>query len=133
MIKNFSDSKITAMIRDICKEHWELSKPNNSNIGYLWYMYATGTKAGTFRPFIFLSELNLLVKTGYITEDEKQNMLGMLFSKDEENAQIMALALLNFRKQRIEEKGTWTLDNEKYVGIDYSKDIINPELFMKTL
>ena len=132
MIKNFKDSKITAMIRDICKEHWEVSKPNDSNIGYLWYMYAVGTKAGTFRPFIFLSELNLLVKTGYVTEEEKQNMLGMLLSEDEDNAQIMALALLNFRKQRIEEKGIWTLDNEKYKNIDYTRDIINPELFMKS-
>jgi hypothetical protein len=133
MIKNFIDPKIKELVEAICTEHWMVSKNVDSNIGYLWYMYAAGTKKGHFRPFIFLSELNLLVKTGYITEVEKQNMLGMLLSKDEENAQIMALALLNFRKQRIEEKGTWTLDNEKYTGIDYSTDIINPELFMKTL
>ena len=130
MIKNFSDPKITAMIRDICKEHWPVAKCNDSNIGYLWYMYAAGTKAGTFRPFIFLSELNLLVKTGYITEDEKENMLKMLFSKDEDNAHVLAYSILTLRKSRIEALGLWTPDNDKYSEIDYIRDIINTEIFM---
>lgn len=130
MIKNFSDPKIKELIKDICKEHWEVAKPNNSNIGYLWYMYANGSKVGTFRPFIFLSELNLLVKTGYITEEEKQNMLGMLFSKDEDNANIMALSLLTLRNNRIKDLGILTLENDKYKEIDYVKDIINTEIFM---
>ena len=130
MIKNFSDTKITAMIRDICKEHWPVAKHGNSNIGYLWYMYAAGTKAGTFRPFIFLSELNLLVKTGYITEDEKQNMLSMLFSKDEDNAHVLAYSILTLSSNRIKDMGLWTLDNDKYSEIDYIRDIINTEIFM---
>jgi len=78
MIKNFSDPKIKKLIKDICNEHWEVAKSNDSNIGYLWYMYAAGTKVGTFRPFIFFAELNLLVKTGYITEEAMNNMSGML-------------------------------------------------------
>ena len=130
MIKTFKDPKITAMIRDICKEHWEVSRPNDSNIGYLWYMYAAGTKAGTFRPFIFLSELNLLVKTGYITEDEKENMLRMLFSKDEDNAHVLAYSILTLRKSRIEDLGLWTPGNDKYKEIDYIRDVINTEIFM---
>jgi len=131
MIKKFKDSKIMAMIRDICNEHWEIAKPTDSNIGYLWYMYAAGTKQGTFRPFIFLSELNLLVKTGYITEDEKQNMLRMLLSEDEDNANIMAYSLLTLRNNRIKDLGLWVLDNEKYTGINYTKEIINTEMFME--
>lgn len=130
MIKTFSDPKIMAMIRDICKEHWEVSKPNDSNIGYLWYMYAVGTKAGTFRPFIFLAELNLLVKTGYITEVERDNMIVMLDSSDEDNAHVLAYSILTFRNNRIKDLGVWTLDNEKYKEIDYIRDIINTEIFM---
>lgn len=130
MIKTFSDPKIMGMIRKIANEHWQVAKSNDSNIGYLWYMYAAGTKAGTFRPFIFLSELNLLVKTGYTTEDEKQNMLGMLLSEDEDNANIMAYSLMTLRENRIKDMGLWTPDNDKYSEIDYIRDIINTEIFM---
>jgi hypothetical protein len=130
MIKNFSDPKIKGLIKDICNEHWGVAKPNDSNIGYLWYMYAAGTKAGNFRPFIFLSELNLLVKLGYVTEVEKDNMLGMLDSSDEDNANIMAYSLLTLRDNRIKDMGVWTTDNDKYTEIDYIRDVINIEIFM---
>jgi len=130
MIKNFSDPKIKGLIKDICNEHWEVAKSNDSNIGYLWYMYTKGTKVETFRPFIFLSELNLLVKTGYITEEEMNNMFGMLDSLDEDNANIMALSLLSLRNNRVKDLGIWTLDNEKYKKIDYIRDIINTEIFI---
>lgn len=130
MIRTFSDPKIMGMIKKIANEHWQIAKQGDSNIGYLWYMYAAGTKAGTFRPFIFLSELNLLVKTGYTTEDEKQNMLGMLLSEDEDNANIMAYSLMTLRENRIKDMGLWTLDNDKYSEIDYIRDIINTEIFM---
>lgn len=130
MIKNFSDPKIKGLIKDICNEHWGVAKPNDSNIGYLWYMYAAGTKAGNFRPFIFLSELNLLVKLGYVTEVEKDNMLGMLDSSDEDNATIMAYSLLTLRDNRIKDMGVWTSDNDKYTEIDYIRDVINIEIFM---
>ena len=111
MIKVFKDPKLMKMITDICNEHWEASKPNDSNIGYLWYMYAAGTKAGTFRPFIFLAEINLLVKTGYITAEEKDNMIGMLDSSDEDNAHVLAYSILTLRNTRIKDLGLWTLDN----------------------
>ena len=131
MIKTFKDAKITTMINLICNEHWEASKPNDSNIGYLWYMYAAGTKVGTFKPFIFLAEINLLVKTGYITVEEKDNMIGMLDSSDEDNAHILGYSILTLRNTRIKDMGIWTLNNEKYSEIDYIRDIINPELFLK--
>ena len=130
MIKVFSDPKIMGMVKDISNEHWQIAKQGSSNIGYLWYMYAAGTKAGTFRPFIFLAELNLLVKTGYTTEDEKQNMLGMFLSSDEDNANIMAYSILTLRNNRIKDMGLWTPDNDKYSEIDYIRDIINTEIFM---
>ena len=130
MIKTFKDAKITTMINLICNEHWEISKLNDSNIGYLWYMYAAGTKVGTFRPFIFLAELNLLVKTGYITEVERDNMIVMLDSSDEDNAHLLAYSILTFRNQRIKDMGIWILDNEKYKEIDYIRDIINTQMFV---
>ena len=130
MIKTFSDPKIMGMIKKIANEHWGVSKPNDSNIGYLWYMYAAGTKAGTFRPFIFLAELNLLVKTGYITEVERDNMIVMLDSSDEDNAHVLAYSILIFRNNRIKDLGLWTLDNEEYKEIDYIRDIINIEMFV---
>ncbi|MEY4333173.1 MAG: hypothetical protein RLZZ196_1911 [Bacteroidota bacterium] len=130
MIKTFKDPKIMAMIRNICKEHWEVAKPSDSNIGYLWYMYAAGTKVGTFRPFIFLAELNLLVKTGYITAVEKDNMIVMLDSSDEDNAHVLAYSILTLRKSRIEDLGLWTTDNDKYSEIDYIRDIINTQMFV---
>ena len=131
MIKTFKDPKLMKMVRDICNEHREVAKPTDSNIGYLWYMYASGTKEGTFRPFIFLAEINLLIKTGYVTAEEKDNMIKMLDSLDEDNAHLLAYSILTFRNQRIKDLGLWTPDNEKYKEIDYIRDVINIDLFGK--
>ena len=129
MIKTFKDPKIIKLIQEICTEHQLVARPNDSNIGYLWYMYAAGTKVGTFKPFIFLAEINLLVKTGYITAEEKDNMIGMLDSSDEDNAHILGYSILTLRNTRIKDMGIWTLDNEKYKEIDYIRDVINIEIF----
>ena len=131
MIKYFKDSKIRNLIEHICYEHHSVCKVEDSNMGYLWYMYTHGHKKGEFRPFIFLSELNLLVKTGYITEDEKQNMLGMLVSDDDDNAHLTGYSILTLRTKRIEEMGLWTPDNLKYKDVNYTRDIINPEMFLR--
>ena len=128
----FKDQKLKNLIVDICKEHWDVARPEDSNMGYLWYMYAAGTKMGDFRPFIFFAEINLLVKTSYITVEEKNNMIGMLNSSDEDNAHILAYSILTFRNQRIKDLGIWNINNEKYKDINYAKDIITPELFMST-
>ena len=128
----FKDQKLKNLIVDICNEHWDVARPGDSNIGYLWYMYAAGTKMGDFRPFIFFAEINLLVKTSYITVEEKNNMIGMLNSSDEDNAHILAYSILTFRNQRIKDLGIWNINNEKYKDINYAKDIITPELFMST-
>lgn len=133
MIKNFSDPKLKKLVMDICNEHWKIAEPNDGNIGYLWYMYAAGIKVGTFRPFMFLSELNLLVKLGYITDIEKDNMFGMLNSLDEDNVNIMAYSLLTLRNNRIKDIGIWTSDNNNYKKIDYIKDVIHTNVFMNMI
>jgi len=126
---NFTDQKIKTLIHDICKEHWNACKVEDSNMGYLWYMYAAGHKKGDFKPFIFMSELNLLVKTGYITEVEKQNMVHMLLSEDQDNANITAYSILTFRNMRIKEIGVWLTDSISYKNFNYKNDIINPNFF----
>lgn len=130
---NFKDKKLKTLINDICQEHWDVSKSEDNNMGYLWYMYAAGHKKGDFKPFIFLSELNLLVKTNYVTEEEKQNMLAMLLSEDDDNAHITGYSILTLRKKRINDMGLWTLDNKKYKKLNYTSDIINPEFFTNKL
>ena len=106
MIKTFKDPKLMKMVMDICGEHWEVSKLNDGNIGYLWYMYTVGTKQGTFKPFIFFAELNLLLKTGYITEVEKDNMIRMLDSLDEDSKILVIDDICDSSKtmQHIKEK-----------------------------
>jgi len=130
MIKIFRDKKITSLIENICHEHHMVCKVEDSNMGYLWYMYTHGTKKGEFRPFIFLSEVNLLVKTGYLTEEEKNNLINMLNSNDEDNAHLTAYSIITLRNQRIKDMGLWTLENENYKDINYTKDVISPETFM---
>ena len=130
MIKIFRDKKITSLIENICNEHHMVCKVGDSNMGYLWYMYTHGTKKGEFRPFIFLSEVNLLVKTGYFTEEEKNNLINMLSSNDDDNAHLTAYSIITLRNQRIKDMGLWTLENENYKDINYTKDVISPETFM---
>jgi hypothetical protein len=131
MIRYFKDQKIKDLLLDICEEHHAVSKEEDSNMGYLWHMYAHGTKKGDFRPFIFISEMNLLVKTGYLTEDERKNLNAMLNSNDDDNAHLTGYSILTLRAKRIEEMGSWTPENEKYKDVNYTRDIINPEMFLK--
>ena len=130
---NFKDKKLKTLINDICQEHWDVSKSEDNNMGYLWYMYAAGHKKGDFKPFIFLSELNLLVKTNYVTQEEKQNMLGMLLSEDDDNAHITGYSIDTLRNKRIKEMGLWTLDNVIYKDIKYTIDIISLDTFSAKL
>jgi hypothetical protein len=130
MIKIFRDKKITNLIEEICNEHHGVCTVEDSNMGYLWYMYSKGTKKGDFRPFIFLSEINLLVKTGYLTEVEKENLIGMLKSNDEDNAHLTGYSIITLRNKRIEEMGLWTLENENYKDINYTRDVISPDTFL---
>ena len=133
MILQIKDNKIQKLAEEICNEHGSFAKSSDSNAAYLWYLQTKGTSSGLFKPFIFLAELNFLEYLKYITPEEKQNMIGMLKSKDHDNAFIMAYALLEFRKKRVAEKGLWSLKNEHYKEIIYSKDILNPSLFKPEL
>jgi hypothetical protein len=130
MIKNFSDVKIKKAIQDICDEHAVVARSEDSNIGYLWLMYASGMKKGQFRPFIFLAELNLLLKTDCIKKDEQHNLIKMLTSSDSDNSYLTAYSIISLRNQRIKNMGLWTLENDKYKDVNYIRDILNTNMFL---
>jgi hypothetical protein len=124
------EPNIQTLVHNICLEHSEVCKVADSNMGYLWHMYTYGSKAGQFRPFIFLAEINLLVKMGLIFQEEKDRLVEMLSSEDKDNMYLVGLSILQLRDQRIKTYGNYTEDNDAYKGIEYLTDVISPETFL---
>ena len=127
---NFIDKNIKELIRDICLEHSEICKVEDSNVGYLWYMYTHGTKTGDFKPFMFLAEINLLVATSMLFEDEKERLIEMMISEDKDNMFLVAMTILQLRNTRLKNYGLYTKDNEAYKSINYLTHVISPETFL---
>jgi hypothetical protein len=124
------EKNIRELVYDICLEHSLVCKVADSNMGYLWHMYVYGSKAGQYKPFIFLAEINLLVKMGLLFQEEKDRLVEMLSSEDDDNAYLVGLSIMQIRDQRIKTYGTYTSDNEAYKDIEYLKEVIAPELFI---
>lgn len=133
MIVQFKNTDLIKLVNNICKEHYTICNITDTNLGYLWYMYYKGKYKGYFKPFIFLAEVNLLVKLNYLTEDEKKNIIQLMVSQDQDNMIIAGFSILTLRNQRIKELGEYTQDNKLYENINYSVDIIKPEDFMVPL
>ena len=133
MIVQFKNANLIKLVNNICKEHYAICNITDTNLGYLWYMYYKGKYKGYFKPFIFLAEINLLVKLNYLTEDEKKNIIQLMISQDQDNMIIAGFSILTLRNQRIKELGEYTQDNKLYENINYSVDIIKPEDFMVPL
>ena len=133
MIVQFKDTDLIKLVYNICKEHYAICNITDTNLGYLWYMYYKGKYKGYFKPFIFLAEVNLLVKLNYLTEDEKRNIIQLMISQDQDNMIMAGFSILTLRNQRIKELGEYTQDNKLYENINYSVDIIKPEDFMVPL
>jgi hypothetical protein len=127
--------EIEALTADIAAEHYEITKDVDSNLNYLWYMYHKGTKAGTFKPFVFMAELQLLKRMGYTNDKEMQGMIKMLESEDEDNIHLVTLAIKNYRDLRIQEHGEYSKVNKDYADIakNYAFEILNHEVFMTTM
>ena len=127
--------EIEALTAKIAEEHYEITKDVDSNLNYLWYMYHKGSKAGTFKPFVFMAELQLLKRMGYTNDKEVQSMIKMLESDDEENIHLVTLAIKNFRDLRIQEYGEYSKVNKYYADIakNYAYEILNHEVFMTTM
>lgn len=126
----FTEKNIKDLVENICLEHSAISKQEDSNIGYLWYMYTHGTKAGDFKPFMFLAEINLLVATGMLFEDEKDRLIEMMSSEDKDNMYLVAMSILQMRSERVSKFGLYTRDNEAYKDINYLIHIVSPETFL---
>jgi hypothetical protein len=119
----------------IAEEHYEITKDVDSNLNYLWYMYHKGSKAGTFKPFVFMAELQLLKRMGYTNDKEMQGMIKMLESEDQDNIHLVTLAIKNYRDLRIQEHGEYSKVNKNYANIakNYAYEILNHEVFMTTM
>jgi hypothetical protein len=55
----------------------------------------------------------------------------MLLSTDDDNAHLTGYSILTLRAKRMEEMGLWILENEKYKDVNYTRDIVNPEMFLR--
>ena len=126
---------IEALTAWIAAEHYEITRDVDSNLNYLWYMYHKGSKAGTFKPFVYMAELQLLKRMGYTNDKEVQGMIKMLESEDEDNIHLVTLAIKNFRDLRIQEYGEYSKTNKYYADIakNYAYEILNHEVFMTTM
>jgi hypothetical protein len=127
--------EIESLTAKIAAEHYEITKDVDSNLNYLWYMYHKGTKAGTFKPFVFMAELQLLKRMGYTNDKEVQSMIKMLESEDQDNIHLVTLAIKNYRDLRIQEHGEYSKVNKDYADIakNYAFEILNHEVFMTTM
>ena len=77
------ERRVANLAKKICLEHFEIS--SNSSTNYLWFMYIDGTKKGTFKPFIFLAELHLLLYLNIMEQDQVNNCINLIQSPDKEN------------------------------------------------
>lgn len=125
---------IKELVKAIVEEHYFMTKNIDQNLHYLWHLYIKGTKAGEYRPFILLAEIQLLKALGYVTEDEAYNMSNMMQSDDIDNLNLVYLSILNMRKKRIEEHGQWEVsvvsDKLNNIVKDYPHTVLSRELFI---
>jgi hypothetical protein len=119
----------------IAEEHYNITDGVDQNLHYLWYMYHKGSKAGMFRPFVYMAELQLLKRMGYINDTEIKNMIRMLESEDKDNLHMVTLSIKNFRDLRLKEHGEYSKVNAAYWSIakNYAHEVLNHEIFMQTM
>lgn len=127
--------QMEALSAEIAEEHYNITDGVDQNLHYLWYMYHKGSKAGMFRPFVYMAELQLLKKMSYINDNEIKNMIKMLESEDQDNLHMVTLSIKNFRNLRLLEHGEYSKVNKAYWSIakDYAHEILNHEMFMQTM
>lgn len=122
-------------IAEIVEEHFQMTKNVDNNLNYLWFLYKRGTKAGEYKPFIMMAEMQLLKELGYITVEEIENMWNMLNSEDRDNFNLVYLAMKSLRTMRIKEYGVYAQDNTVYEEIakDYPFKILSQDVFLKPI
>lgn len=126
------DTDFYNFIQLIIDEHFKITKNTNSNLNYLWYMYRNGMNKNEYKPFILMAEMNLLKEMGYMSEDEVNNLGGMIGSKDEDNLTIAYMAIKSFRDQRVKDHGEYSSYNTfPYTSVEsnYSDNVLSTKLF----
>ena len=126
------ERSIRNLSKKICLEHFKITNaPECLNLHMLWYMYVEGTKAGTYKPFVFLAELKLLEYLGYMDPDSVKNAVKLLESPDKENWFVACQVIKFFRKERIKEHGEFDPTHGKYIMVrkKYESKILNKEVW----
>ena len=124
-----------ALVKEIVEEHYNITEGADGNLNYLWYMYHKGTKEGDWKPFIYMAELQLVKRFDYINDSEIQNLVSMMESEDEDNMNIVTLAIMSLRQLRITEHGIYDKAKQEYLQIaeTYPSEILNHEVFTQTM
>jgi len=127
--------EMKALVKEIVEEHYNITEGADGNLNYLWYMYHKGTKEGDWKPFIYMAELQLVKRFDYINDSEIQNLVSMMESKDEDNMNIVTLAIMSLRQLRITEHGIYDKAKKEYLQIaeTYPSEILNHEVFTQTM
>lgn len=127
--------ELKMLVRAIVEEHYTMTKGVDQNLHYLWHLYYHGTKAGDYRPFILLSEIQLLKALDYLTQDEAYNMSSMMRSDDLDNLSLVCLSIKTLRKKRIKEHGLWAVDlvsdTLKEIVEHYPHSVMSAEIFQE--
>lgn len=136
MKRKKQDKEFQKFIEGIIHEHFLITKNVDSNLNYLWYMYSPGgVKAGDYKPFILMAEMQLLKEMGYMDSQQIENLWSMLNSDDEDNFNIAWMALYTFKLARVSDHGEYDITSpEAYKTIEkyYAYKVLNHELFLKT-
>ena len=123
------------LVKEIVEEHYNITEGVDGNLNYLWYMYHKGTKEGNWKPFVYMAELQLVKRFSYVNDSEIQNLVGMMESEDEDNMNIVTLAITSLRQLRVKEHGIYNKAKKGYSKIAevYSSEILNHEVFTQTM
>ncbi len=124
-----------ALVKEIVEEHYNITEGADGNLNYLWYMYHKGTKEGDWKPFIYMAELQLVKRFDYINDSEIQNLVSMMESEDEDNMNIVTLAITSLRQLRVTEHGIYNKAKKGYSKLAeiYPTEILNHEVFTQTM
>ena len=124
-----------ALVKEIVEEHYNITEGADGNLNYLWYMYHKGTKEGNWKPFVYMAELQLVKRFSYVNDSEIQNLVSMMESEDEDNMNIVTLAITSLRQLRVKEHGIYNKAKKEYSKIAevYPTEILNHDVFTQTM
>jgi hypothetical protein len=127
--------EMKVLVKEIVEEHYNITEGADGNLNYLWYMYHKGTKEGDWKPFIYMAELQLVKRFDYINDSEIQNLVSMMESEDEDNMNIVTLAITSLRNLRVKEHGIYNKAKKEYSKLAeiYPTEILNHDVFTQTM